>query len=59
MSGGMLLTMNLSMSTTFLIVGLPALVGGASMFIFGRYQADRTAQFAVASGHQRPMGVAT
>lgn len=59
MSGGMLLTMNLSMSRTFLIVGLPALVGGASMFIFGRYRATQIAQFAVASGRQRPMEVAT
>jgi hypothetical protein len=34
----MLLTMDLHLSTVFLIVGLPALIGGASMFVFGRYR---------------------
>jgi AAHS family 4-hydroxybenzoate transporter-like MFS transporter len=39
MDGGTLLAMNLSLLTIFLIVGLPALIGGASMFVFGRYRA--------------------
>ena len=42
MSGGVLLTMDLHLSThlstVFLIVGLPALIGGVSMFVFGRYR---------------------
>jgi len=38
MSGGMLLTMDLHLSTVFLIVGLPTLIGGVSMFVFGRYR---------------------
>jgi MFS transporter, AAHS family, 4-hydroxybenzoate transporter len=59
MSGGMLLAVNLSMSTVFLIVGLPALIGGASMFILGRHRATQTAYFAVASSRQLPLGSAT
>jgi len=38
MGGGVLLTMDLHLSTVFLIVGLPALIGGVSMFVFGRYR---------------------
>ncbi len=39
MSGGLMLSMNLSLPTVFLIVGLPALVGGASMLLMGRRSA--------------------
>jgi len=35
-NGGVLLTMNLSMSTIVLIVGLPALIGGAAIFLCER-----------------------
>ncbi len=39
MSGGLMLSMNLSLPTVFLIVGLPALIGGASMLLMGRRSA--------------------
>jgi len=38
MGGGMLLAMQLPLSTVFYIVGLPALVGGSAMLVFGLYQ---------------------
>jgi AAHS family 4-hydroxybenzoate transporter-like MFS transporter len=39
MGGGTLLAMNLPLSTIFIIVGLPALLGGAAMLILGLYRA--------------------
>ena len=59
MSGGLLLALDLPLSMVFVIVGVPALIGGASMFTLGRYRAANTARFAVARtdacGNSSPM----
>lgn len=41
LGGGVMLSLSLSLPTVFLVVGLPALVGGASMFVMGRLAARR------------------
>ncbi|MCB5944965.1 MFS transporter [Acidocella sp. KAb 2-4] len=41
MSGGALIAMKLPMSAMFVVVGFPALIGGAIMMIFGKYRAMR------------------
>jgi len=52
MSGGTLLAMQLPFSTVFVIVGLPALIGGAAMLSFGLYRSGTTA-FAAPVAHNR------
>lgn len=41
MSGGALIAMQLPLSVVFIVIGLPALIGGAAMIIFGKYRATR------------------
>ena len=48
MGGGTLLAMNLPLPSIFLIVGLPALVGGAAMLGFGLYRGARARRLALA-----------
>ncbi|MDR3468430.1 MAG: aromatic acid/H+ symport family MFS transporter [Xanthobacteraceae bacterium] len=48
MGGGTLLAMNLPLPSIFLIVGLPALVGGAAMLAFGLYRGARARRLALA-----------
>jgi AAHS family 4-hydroxybenzoate transporter-like MFS transporter len=44
-----MLSMGLSLPTVFLIVGIPALLAGATMLVMGRYRAGRHAQLALAA----------
>jgi AAHS family 4-hydroxybenzoate transporter-like MFS transporter len=46
--GGAMLSMNLSLPSVFLIVGIPALLAGATMLAMGRYRAGRHGQLALA-----------
>ncbi|MBB5374408.1 MFS transporter [Acidocella aromatica] len=41
MSGGALIAMQLPLSAVFVVVGFPALIGGAVMLIFGKHRAPR------------------
>ena len=41
MGGGVIVSMELPLTMVFLIIGIPALFGGASMFVLGRHRARR------------------
>lgn len=47
MGGGAMLSMNLSLSTVFLVVGIPAVVAGLTMFALGQHRATQTGALAL------------